>query len=967
MGLVTSLVGKLKGQYQKLAGRYGPGWAMAIMGSGQAVGWGTTAVGAAMGVPLVIPGLSILGSLPAIGLAELHRALSGRGKKPTAPGAGGAGTSLAGAGESPGAVSHLVAGGDVQASAPARLDPVQAVVEALHRAGGKAARRDLRPHLHQLGITGPAEQHQAMEAAVAAGAAHAGGTELRLPAVGSEAAAPAQDLAALVAEAARLHGGDVNLAPLHKVRQHLAGKGIADRAQQDQAIQAARKAGLVSAQGLEGRHGVTDEEKAAAIHEPGPPGLEGSRLGFLTHLTQGGPVDQPHDLQLHERPIDLNVLAGGGAAAASAGPAAAAAAPPAIHGDPTWAPKGSDTQPAELPSGSFVVNKDSAQANPALLDQLGAATVPNVPGQVAAFTDQAALTTPAGPGQADQAAAAAAMLTPGERVVPPAVASAHPEVAQVNAAHGPVEGDPLAPPGSLSGGLNPMPEYHEGGGPVGDVPHLDQGGDIARRFRDPTGTGWTGTPAAASPSWSTIAAPAAGGSAGPLGVMPVKIVAPLPVPVTLSQGLPTGVGPAGQKTQPTDNGLPGVLGKLQKTVAEMGTPWKDLDASMGKLIVGAAAASVALHQMLQAASPEAWRTLQGSFTILAQSLGRYLIEPALKLSYAVQYLAHWVRSLDPGVMRLAGNVAFWTTVVLAGVSAIRVFGGWLVSTIGFVAGLGRGLLSLITGTTSATAATAAASSGLSAMTVSLGAATSAATAATASMWALAASLNAVAASGGGAAAATAARGAAGLGGAAAGTAGAAGVGGAAAGMGGVGTAGAAAGAAAPTTVAYSAAAGTSLGVGGTAIAVAAPLAYLAAAYAWLGMSIDAQAKQYKENKALTEAGFGPFPAFESDPKRKDAQEEFLKKWREEQKTQGMTTAEKLARAHEFEFVTASRHEVQAQQLAVTDVHAHVQNASLDQDPMRKMIQLLERQNYTEQFEKIAQELKKLNNKPGLKP
>ena len=376
------------------------------------------------------------------------------------------------------------------------------------------------------------------------------------------------------------------------------------------------------------------------------------------------------------------------------------------------APKGSDTQPAELPSGSFVVNKDSAQANPALLDQLGAATVPNVPGQVAAFTDQAALTTPAGPGQADQAAAAAAMLTPGERVVPPAVASAHPEVAQVNAAHGPVEGDPLAPPGSLSGGLNPMPEYHEGGGPVGDVPHLDQGGDIARRFRDPTGTGWTGTPAAASPSWSTIAAPAAGGSAGPLGVMPVKIVAPLPVPVTLSQGLPTGVGPAGQKTQPTDNGLPGVLGKLQKTVAEMGTPWKDLDASMGKLIVGAAAASVALHQMLQAASPEAWRTLQGSFTILAQSLGRYLIEPALKLSYAVQYLAHWVRSLDPGVMRLAGNVAFWTTVVLAGVSAIRVFGGWLVSTIGFVAGLGRGLLSLITGTTSATAATAAASSGM---------------------------------------------------------------------------------------------------------------------------------------------------------------------------------------------------------------------------------------------------------------
>lgn len=78
-----------------------------------------------------------------------------------------------------------------------------------------------------------------------------------------------------VADAVKAVAGDTGLAPLHKVREELAKRGITDRAAQDAAIHAARGT-HVSASNLEGRQGISPEERAAAIPEAG------GNLGFLS-------------------------------------------------------------------------------------------------------------------------------------------------------------------------------------------------------------------------------------------------------------------------------------------------------------------------------------------------------------------------------------------------------------------------------------------------------------------------------------------------------------------------------------------------------------------------------------------------------------------------------------------------------------------------------------------------------------
>ena len=64
----------MKGKVDQLRGaleeRYGKRQALAIMASGQVLGWGAMGVGAAIGVPLVLPGSSLWGSLPAAAVAE---------------------------------------------------------------------------------------------------------------------------------------------------------------------------------------------------------------------------------------------------------------------------------------------------------------------------------------------------------------------------------------------------------------------------------------------------------------------------------------------------------------------------------------------------------------------------------------------------------------------------------------------------------------------------------------------------------------------------------------------------------------------------------------------------------------------------------------------------------------------------------------------------------------------------------
>lgn len=56
--------------FKRLEGRYGKTTAIAIMASGQAVGWGALGVGATVGVPLILPGSSLWGALPAVAVAE---------------------------------------------------------------------------------------------------------------------------------------------------------------------------------------------------------------------------------------------------------------------------------------------------------------------------------------------------------------------------------------------------------------------------------------------------------------------------------------------------------------------------------------------------------------------------------------------------------------------------------------------------------------------------------------------------------------------------------------------------------------------------------------------------------------------------------------------------------------------------------------------------------------------------------
>lgn len=86
--------------------------------------------------------------------------------------------------------------------------------------------------------------------------------------------------------------GTANLASLAKVRQALAGAGLADRAQQDAAINELRKRGVVSASIAEGRHKVSDEEKAAWIKEGD------SMLGYLSMRMS---LEPPAPLEISDR------------------------------------------------------------------------------------------------------------------------------------------------------------------------------------------------------------------------------------------------------------------------------------------------------------------------------------------------------------------------------------------------------------------------------------------------------------------------------------------------------------------------------------------------------------------------------------------------------------------------------------------------------------------------------------------
>ena len=82
--------------------------------------------------------------------------------------------------------------------------------------------------------------------------------------LGAEKKDPVKAVANAVSDTAK-EGG---LASMVDVRKHLDSNGIKDRKEQDDAIQAARKAGTVTGSRHEGRHGITDAERWALLRDP---------------------------------------------------------------------------------------------------------------------------------------------------------------------------------------------------------------------------------------------------------------------------------------------------------------------------------------------------------------------------------------------------------------------------------------------------------------------------------------------------------------------------------------------------------------------------------------------------------------------------------------------------------------------------------------------------------------------------
>lgn len=81
------------------------------------------------------------------------------------------------------------------------------------------------------------------------------------------------DHAKHVEDAVIKHGGQ--MVPMVKVRKHLSDQGITDRGYQDAAIEHAR-GGSVTGSNLEGRHGISESEHAAALHSGE------DRIGYLS-------------------------------------------------------------------------------------------------------------------------------------------------------------------------------------------------------------------------------------------------------------------------------------------------------------------------------------------------------------------------------------------------------------------------------------------------------------------------------------------------------------------------------------------------------------------------------------------------------------------------------------------------------------------------------------------------------------
>lgn len=364
------------------------------------------------------------------------------------------------------------------------------------------------------------------------------------------------------------------------------------------------------------------------------------------HLTVGGEVpgapvkSEAYSQVSGEQSAPPAHLAGGGAAS----------------DPPGFTPQGTDTQAANLSEGSFVVNRESSQANAGALDALGAGTVPDQPGRVADFTG--------GGGSAP------AELTPKERVVSPGAVAAHPGLAQrINAAHG-----ALTPRLAAAGG-----------GAVGMPPHL-AGGGAPGGWRAPPTTSppfnaWQGLPGGTTPvAPAGPPLPPTAALAGAGGPVPVMIMGPLPLPVAIKSGAAPG-GPGGTGGPGGAGGAGGEGGKPSVLPPAMG----DVLARMTGGLAGTGKAiqvistqfsgaftkmSAGMAGLAAAGSPTLFRDLTGSSQILAGQLSGLLVPTIAKTSAGLQLLARYVERMDPALKGQIGSWAAWSAGGLAGAAAL---------------------------------------------------------------------------------------------------------------------------------------------------------------------------------------------------------------------------------------------------------------------------------------------------------
>ena len=204
----AALGGITKKVYGKLEARYGKKTAVACMASGQVLGWGSMGVGAAFGVPLVLPGASLWGSLPAVALAEaFHQVKGAFGRHDEEP--------------------------DVAALTRQMMEDIK----AQWLAWLKENRADLLPAKEPDKFGGPGS--------------------------GRHAGAPHEQVEAITNELGKKNMGYADLADVRDQLGHMS------RDEQDKAIKDAWRSGKISMAGYEGRGGLSPRQQAATLEHGG--------------------------------------------------------------------------------------------------------------------------------------------------------------------------------------------------------------------------------------------------------------------------------------------------------------------------------------------------------------------------------------------------------------------------------------------------------------------------------------------------------------------------------------------------------------------------------------------------------------------------------------------------------------------------------------------------------------------------